>query len=265
MGMKASKVAFLCAAVASILLGGCNLIHGGGGDTDGVHPAAGVSAVVIGVERSAMFGNCPGAESGSKRMHKILSAYTKDAVLLQNANATVDKVCDAISRGIENGTDLFILYYAGHGGSQRFADTGDDEVDGKDEFLCLYDNYLLDNDIWELIGESNSRVFLIFDCCHSQTMYRAVPKTKRKALGKKGKVVARGFSMLCWSACADDKESFTATGGGKFTNAIIDAYDKDRTYNEMWKALKADGKLKKHEAIQRTELGLSFGGKKVFK
>lgn len=249
-----------------LILSGLMFMGGGcqhNGSTDGVHPSAGVSAVVIGVERSQMFGNCPGAESGSKRMHKLISAYTKDAVLLQNANATVDNVTAAIARGIENGTDLFILYYAGHGGSQAFTDTGDEEVDGKDEFLCLYDNYLLDNDIWELIGESNSRVFLIFDCCHSETMFRGKPvgwQTKGKR-----KVAARGFSMLCWSACADGKEAFTASGGGKFTNAILDAYNKDRTYNEMWKALKSDGKLKKHEAIQRTELGMSFGGKKVFR
>lgn len=47
------------------------------------------------------------------------------------------------------------------------------ETDGRDEFICCYDTGVIDNRIWDIVCKAKGRVFFIFDCCHSETMFRA--------------------------------------------------------------------------------------------
>lgn len=66
-------------------------------------------------------------------------------------------------------SDFTVVFYSGHGGQDVVGDAS--EADGKDEFMCLYDKPLYDNDIWKLLQKAK-RAVLICDCCHSKTMFR---------------------------------------------------------------------------------------------
>lgn len=226
-------------------------------------------AVVVGMETSRAFGSCPGAGVDSERMRTLLSEYATNVVYLRDANATRAAVVSALTVAVRNTGEggLVLFYYSGHGGSQPFADTGKEEVDGSDEFLCLYDTYLRDNEIWKVISQSRGRIFMLVDACHSQTMYRQPGfKVKVPLAWDHTLTDNAGFSMLCWSGCPDDTYSYGASTGGQFTNALIRHFKKSgQTYEELWKLIKADSTLRKYENPQSTALGGGFAGKQMFR
>lgn len=231
------------------------------------------SVVIVGVENSGVFGKCDGSETDAYNMAKLLGQYSSDLTFLINGSATVQNVRSAFEKAVKS--DLAIIYYSGHGGSQRFEDTGIEEVDGKDEFLCLYDGILRDNDIWDITGKSKGRVFEIFDCCHSETMFR-VPGIKfRKVntpikrltklvsdfIGKikkpasQEKTISLGQNLLVWSGCPDNTYSYGSSDGGKFTNTLLKHFKKELTYSQLWSLIKADQSLKRFEQVQSTKIG----------
>jgi metacaspase-1 len=69
--------------------------------------------------------------------------------------------------------DIFLVSYAGHGGS--VPDASGDEPDGRDETWCLYDGELLDDELWQLwkCFAAGVRVLVFSDSCHSGTVTRA--------------------------------------------------------------------------------------------
>lgn len=216
-----------------------------------------VSVVVVGMEYSKTYGSCPGSAYDSKRMYDVLSKYSDDIVLLQNHDATIDKFRAAISKAIQS--DLAIIYYSGHGGNKRFSDTGPEETDGKDEFLCLYDGAFRDNEIWSFVQNAKGRVFLVFDCCHSETMFREAGFTMSMV---NDLVLPQGstVNMLCWSGCADNTYSYGSSTGGELTNAILRHKEKDSTYTSLWDAVVKDKKLKQYQTPKRTQIGSGFAG-----
>ena len=114
--------------IASALLlsaAGCDYTNNPTNTTDtgsvSNQPTAKVSAVVVGMESSRFAGSCPGAKYDSDRMFKLISQYTSDVVLLQDADATRTAIVNAMKRGVNKAADgLFVFYYSGHGGSQPF-------------------------------------------------------------------------------------------------------------------------------------------------
>ena len=91
---------------------------------------------------------------------------------------------DQIEKVPEDG--LFIFTYSGHGGQYDKSSTAKDETDGKDEFLCLYDGALIDNDLWVIFNKCKGRVFFVADCCHSGTIYRLPGDACRRSLCRFG-------------------------------------------------------------------------------
>lgn len=228
---------------------------------------ANVYAVVIGMENSRFAGACPGAGYDADRMYKLLSKYAPNIVLLRNGNATKEKVVNAINRAVAGAKDgLVIVYYSGHGGSEPFPDTGIEEDDGNDEFLCLWDTWLRDNEIWALISNSKGRVIWITDSCHSQTQFRnpvirlAPPLSWDHALDER-----HDFSMLCWSGCPDNTYSYGASSGGQFTNALLRHFNDSKTYEELWEEIKNDKVLRRYENPQSTAIGSGFNGREIFR
>ena len=225
-------------------------------------------AVVIGVEQSRRFGACPGARHDSLQMKKLLKdiaaiEYLSDSVATKAH--VVDMMKTMIEKVPEDG--IFILTYSGHGGSQRFADTKD-EADGQDEYLCLYDTYLKDDDIWDLVTKCKGKVFLFFDCCHSETMFRAPlippedllkePDPDLCGVGARDAVITTSpVDMLVWSGCPDNTYSYGDNAGGLFTNALMDALNKGKsTYKDIWAHVKADKSLSQYtQKPQQTILG----------
>lgn len=206
------------------------------------------SVLVIGVE-NGYAGKCDGALVDAYGMKSLLSKYTSDLTFLVDDKATRQAVRAAIGKIITN--ELAIIYYSGHGGSKTSTDPF--EVDGKDEYLCLYDQPLLDNDIWDLISGSTNRVMLMFDCCHSQTMFKTpiVPSLNLKALSVAASMPPT-FQMLCWSGCLDSQYSYGSSNGGFFTNLLIRKYNPSKTYKQMIDEIIADENVKKHQTISCT-------------
>lgn len=70
-------------------------------------------------------------------------------------------------------TEYLVVYYTGHGASVR--DTSGDEDDKLDEALVFDDDFIVDDELAELLGTAekkpNSKVLLLSDCCHSGSIY----------------------------------------------------------------------------------------------
>ena len=223
------------------------------------------SVLCIGMEKSK-YGECTGSQLDALRMFGLLSrSYSKHATILISEQATRATVIQKMIETCQN--DLAIIFYSGHGGEKRQTETTKEnfpEPSGKDQHLCLYDNYLLDDEIWEIICQAKGRVVLIFDCCHSATMYRSP-----MAFGAKpsnGTFGARAVpNMLCISGCPDDSFSYGDKNGGLLTNAILKCLKEDRTYEKVWKILHADSELNTQEKVQFAEFGESFKDFLIFR
>lgn len=227
---------------------------------------ASVSYVCVGMEQSQRFGKCPGCKYDSDRVNKLYrNTFNYNGVLLQSSQATREAVIAAIKAAVKatpsNG--LFIFYYSGHGASENLSSFGTTEPEGADaadEYLCLYDSYLLDDEIWELITPCKGRIFMLFDCCHSQTMFRSVASdillekgfavpledhmVKSSGFNLKPRAVALGaedsIRMLCWSGCGEAEVSYGSSAGGVFTNSMLARWKKGITYDALWKKIVGD-------------------------
>lgn len=264
--MKDMKNLMAMVAIAACFVVGCKTEQEEEQPTEAVMSPT-TYAVVVGMENSDCFGSCPGAAYDAQRMRELLSHYTENVTYLTNKDATYKTVTDAMKRGVANG-ELFILYYSGHGGSEPFADTGSEEKDGQDEFLCLNDTFLRDNDIWNIISKSKGRTMLIVDACHSATIMRnpiCFDLERFKCASLKATTDENfGVNIECWSGCPDDTYSYGSSSGGKMTNTILKYFDAEESYDSLWKKVEDDKSLQKYEFVQRTRSGNGFGDVKVF-
>lgn len=247
-------------SLAAFGFSGCKEIQQDNGDSR----PSNTYAVVVGMEKSAFAGECPGAAYDAKRMYSLLSKYTANVRLFIDEDAKKESVKDAIRNGVKNG-ELFIFYYSGHGGSEAFPDTGIEEDDGMDEFYCLYDAYMRDNEMWDMISKSSGRIWLINDCCHSRTIFRNPNISLMQSMGLAAEVGQDiQFSMICWSGCPDDAYSYGSSTGGKFTNTLLRHFNKSYSYERLWELISTDKDLLKFEIPQETIIGEGFTGKLVF-
>jgi hypothetical protein len=233
------------------------------------------SVVITGVENSPRWGPCAGSTKDCDMFKNIIeiSADDYDITVLKNEKATVDAWKAAVKEAVKK--PLAIIFYSGHGGTDKnhVLGKGKNEEDGIDEFLCLYDKPLLDDDIWNIISKSEGRVFLIFDCCHSGTMFRTASISLDEKYSQDFEVfdnidlnkfaTTRGVdliapSILCWSACADNTVAKGSSSGGLFTKALNNFYSPGESYKSIWKKLEKDKSLKNNEVIQISEIGQSF-------
>ena len=223
------------------LVSGCNPFHRSSGS---------VGIVIVGMGNSAKYGKCLGADVDAETMREILKKYGNPTVLT-NSSATKQNVVAALNKASQS--DLMIFYYSGHGGSDRIGDV-------KDEYLCLYNTYMLDNDIWKVVEGAKGRVVLIFDCCHSETMFRD-PGVDFSEIKDKIERSRADVRMICWSGCPDDSYSYGGADGGVLTNAIRDSYKRGRTYAEVWKYA---SRKAASQSPRKTVLGKSFEKNLIF-
>lgn len=213
-----------------------------------------MGVVIVGMEKSQVAGNCPGSFKDHMVMGDILSIYTDNIVKLANENATKSAVTAALTDAIAK-YEFVVFYYSGHGGGQKFDNTGPEEVDNQDEFLCFYDAFMLDNEVWSIISKSKGRVFLIFDCCHSETMFKSPQFTFKKALKCMRSSRGDNFQMLCWSGCPDNTYSYGSPAGGMFTNVIAEYMMLSSTYQQLWDKVSTDKGLLKSQTPKQTIIG----------
>lgn len=230
------------------------------------------SYLCVGMERSARFGECPGCALDAKRLSNLMAnEFGYAGEVLISEQATKDVVVSKLKEGIERtpADGLFLFFYSGHGGQEALGGKEPDGADRKDEYLCLYDKHMLDDELWEIISKCKGRVFLYFDACHSATMYRSVAAEIRdivkgenpgtaKAMVIKGSdlITSKGFlfspgkfvkaralsadgakspsGILCWSGCEETEYSYGSSSGGTMTSAVMYGWKKGRTYKSLW-------------------------------
>lgn len=258
------------AIIAAALLAGC--VNTGSADPQTSNVKA--SYLVVGMERSSRFGDCPGCELDARRITNMIKWHGYEGETLISEKATRSEVVRKLKSGIDNTPEdgLFLFFYSGHGGQERLGGKEPDGADAKDEFLCLYDTYMLDDEIWDIVSKCRGRVFLYFDACHSATMYRSV---KSEILAKSGpkKAVAlavdpkdlektKGFMfrpekfvkasamdlggsnpsprILCWSGCDEAEYSYGGNKGGTLTICMLNNWKSGMKYEALWDKTRSD-------------------------
>jgi len=198
------------------------------------------------MENSTYAGIAPGTAKATKKFFKAVKPRCNYAKLLLSEEATKDVVVRELQKICDS--DLAIFFYNGHGGQQKGRMN---ETDGKDEFLGLYDKPLLDNEIWNIISRAKGRIFMIFDCCYSETMFRCVSKSGIKLIPRDSNPV----DLLCWASCPESKVSYTdVNNGGLFTKFIMYNLDSSYTYGQAWNRIVKNEILKQSESVCLTYL-----------
>ena len=244
------------------------------------------AVIAIGVETSPIFGACPGASVDANRMFNLLRTnYSSSGynILLLNSSATKENVTNALicATNPDKNIELCIFYYSGHGGSVPQTEetkANYKEETGEDQFLCLYDMAMLDDEIFSYVENSpDIRFVFVFDCCHSKTMFRS-PDMKNLAERSEKinneKIYKRSVNnvrLLAISGCPDTTYSYGDSNGGIMTNGILRHFNnassskKKITYKDLFNALRTDEQVKMFEEVQLSELGTSFKDYPLFR
>lgn len=187
-------------------------------------------------------GDCPGCDLDAKRISSIARRAGVDNILLRNEQATRENFANAFTDVSSKlmPEDLFFAYYSGHGG--QVPDLNGDEVDGKDETLCLWNGELVDDDIALLIKKipAGVRCFIITDCCNSGSNLRA--RTRRPSTPLNiTRAVPPTFNnqLIHFAGCGDGRYSYGSELGGVFTNALLKTYRRGITYKKWFKRARA--------------------------
>ena len=239
-------------------------------------------ALICGLEQSK-WGACAGSNRDSNTMLDLIKQYVDGShiVKLNNGQATTIAVRKALKEQIakvpEDG--LMIFCYSGHGGQTSKKANASNETDGKDEFLCLYDGYILDDELWTIFGECKGRILFIADCCHSSTMYRLPSEPIDDELDDaenrlpldtpffaKYENARSSVSMFVISGCDESTVSWgDSVQGGVLSSSLKRAFDKCLTYKEWWNKTKVDNAFKKVKQVPiATRIGSFDLNAKVF-
>lgn len=210
-------------------------------------------ALCVGMENSKEAGSCPGADVDAKVGMMLANQMGFSTLLLENERATYAAVLSALNSmvtDVEPGSTLF-LFWSGHGGQMK--DLNGDEIDGMDECLYPWDNYLIDDELADIFERvpAGVKVFFICDTCHSSTMAR------QKLVSPV--VVSRSFkaSLLLFAGCSEGKVSFGSSAGGFFTTALLDSWREGITY-EQWFDAAVKAMPKRPNQIQQPQI-TSYG------
>jgi len=199
-----------------------------------------------------------------------------DVTVLINANVKVASAIQLIISKINTcvAGDHFILTNSSHGSS--VPDMNNEEIDGRDEVLCWYDAFLVDDSIRKIIdgAASGVNITIISDSCHSGSVTREFfpersirkgykkskfiqPKdlsfaatinnysVKKRAMT--GSIPEEQMREVLISGCKSDEYSYDAfikgRNNGAFTRACLDILNKSNTmtyaqfYQELCKSL----------------------------
>lgn len=128
--------------------------------------------------------------------------------------------------------DFVFIHYSGHGSYVK--DRSSDERDGQDECIipsdCEINGYILDDDISNILAKFNvnTKVFCLFDCCHSATIcdvkYSWESPFKRRIENLNSRIKAKVITL---SGCLDGQTSADAyvadqsKYAGALTNTLL--------------------------------------------
>ena len=207
-----------------------------------------------------------------------------DITTLVNEEVTKKRMIQVLLSGIAkcDSGDHFIWTSSSHG--TYIPDRSSDEVDGRDEAICLYDGNLLDDDIRAILDTAKPgvNITIISDSCFSGTVTRAsvadidnliykkprfiMPKDAtihkypvRKRLVR-GSISEEQMKEILISGCSDTQFSADACINGVYCGAlsyfmlqILNNATIDLTYNQFYKALRSYLPTGEYEQIPQLE------------
>jgi len=123
-----------------------------------------------------------GCVNDSNEWSKLVrDKFRFDEVLIVNDKQAVKKnLIDKWDKLVSKSKigDTLVFGYSGHGTTTP--DRGEkDEVDGKDEAICLYDSLLIDDELRAMLDKvpKGVKLIVVIDSCHSGTVTRAFLNT----------------------------------------------------------------------------------------
>jgi hypothetical protein len=189
-------------------------------------------------------------ENDAVAMQAIAKKVGYKSVVLKSESATYQCVTSAIAdiaSQLKSG-DIFLLTYSGHG-SQLF-DVNGDESDRLDETWVLYDDQLIDDELYRLWSKfaPGVRILVISDSCHSGTVARfnqvneSVSRQKvSRGIAEKSMLEVQASGILI-SACKDNQVAWEVGKNGLFTSKLIEVWNQGSyrgTYRQFRNALAA--------------------------
>lgn len=190
---------------------------------------------------------CEGCELDVENVEKILNPFGYTIQMLKTAAATKTVILSHLEKAAQSlqADDMFVFYYAGHGGQQPDADS--DETDNHDETLLAYDGEITDdelNQIWPRF-QPGVRIVMLSDSCNSGTNYRDVrdvfTPTPLQAIPQGTRAVMQA-QLIHFGGCRDGFTSAGYEAGGAFTMALANAWQRGAfvgNYQDLYKAIVA--------------------------
>lgn len=105
----------------------------------------------------------------------LKSQYGYDVTTLKNSEVTSAAVSDSLKKMVASSDENthIVFTYSGHG--SNVPDKDGDEIDGRDECICLYDRFFLDDEIRDIFSKLHPLASLTYisDSCYSGSVSRA--------------------------------------------------------------------------------------------
>lgn len=203
---------------------------------------------VQGLPDSLSFDPLPGASSDTKRMIDLLKeqGFKSSNIIVLGANksdeVTIERIREAF-KTIEikvKPNDLFLFYYSGHGYFVKDDPKGDDkELDGNDEVLVTYNNYLVDDEINRTYSNSQkfkaTRNIMLVDACRSGSTQKLNNLSMLESVKMYNPLFLdcnvltetytdEKFNMIYFGASRDENDAHDTGDGGYFTLALKNVY-----------------------------------------
>jgi len=197
----------------------------------------GVDSLKRGNPRYLGFGRLTVAEADATDIADIAKTTGFTVKTLLGAGATREAVKAEIlaaARALRS-RDILLLSFSGHG--DRTPDTNHDEEDRQDEAWCLYDDEIIDDELYKLWAKFKRgvRILVLSDSCYSGTiLINLLLNRRRRRKSRRKKVKA---SVLLISACQDNEEAFEDGANSIFIGALKRVWDQGRfrgTYKALW-------------------------------
>lgn len=142
--------------------------------TKGISIHVGLNNVDVAAYPDLIVPELAGCHNDARDMQKIADDEGFSSSVVLDEEATAGAVSTLIEDAASQLTagDILLVTYSGHG--SQIPDVDDEESDSQDETWVMYDRMLLDDELYALWSkfESDIRIFLVSDSCHSGTVAR---------------------------------------------------------------------------------------------
>lgn len=190
-------------------------------------------ALLIGLNYAGTANELNGCINDVNNMKKFLLTKgfaERDIKLITDANSpvTIKMVMDELKKLCVNENALLVFHYSGHGSNRRNNDSDENEADGMDETIYVSDGDLHDDKIRKLVSKTpaSSKLFAVFDSCHSGTIcdlrYNLkVDRNRKKNVSKD----AVAFSLTENSSYPETAAQISVVSGCKDEETSADSFE----------------------------------------